>query len=370
MKIGIDGRSLEEKRTGIGRYLESILREWSRSPAMDDFLVYYMEHEPDDPFFSHSFFSRRRIFYHHAGQRDIFAGELDRDPPDVFFSPLYDLPYSLKGPAVITIHDMIHEAWPEAFNDLQLEYLRERTDFSVGRAQRIITDSHFSLGEIVRKYPRAKDRIHVIPLAPSPIFTPGSVNDAFLQSRFDISGPFLLYVGAITPKRHILPILEAFSLIGARFHEWTVLAIGRNVTYPPEDLQRIVEEYNRQMGRRAVIYEEYISNEELLCLYRGAKVFIYPSTYEGFGMPPLEAMACGAPVITTSFTSIPEVVGDAALIVESLNAPPLAEAMEAMMGDEGLRDDYRRRGFIRKEKFSWSHTAEETLRVIRHCKGD
>jgi glycosyltransferase involved in cell wall biosynthesis len=368
MKIGIDGRSLEEQRTGIGRYLESILREWSQGDMADELVIYYMEQRPADPFLQRPFISLRRICYRDALQLDIFAAEFDEAPCDVFFSPLYDLPYSLKCPAVITIHDMIHEAWPEAFNELQLDYLKERTDFSVERSQVILTDSLFSRGEILRKYPHAAHRIHVIPLAPSPLFTPGAADDELIRSRFGISGPFMLYVGAITPKRHILPILDAFSCVSPRYPQWSVLAIGRNVTYPPEDLHGLVTEFNGRLGRRAVIYEDYIGNDELVNLYRGAAVFVYPSTYEGFGMPPLEAMACGAPVITTSFTSIPEVVGDAALLVDSLEAAPLAKAFEAMMSDEALRDDFRRRGFVQKDRFSWAHTADETLRMIRRCQ--
>lgn len=365
MRIGVNGIFLEGKRTGIGRYLESLLREWASIAGPHEIVLYYLEDEPSDHFLDSPVYIRTKLSFPGAGQGDMFEWELLNKPVDIFFSALYDLPYSLRSPAVITIHDMIHEACPESFNDIQLQYLREKTQFGARTARRIITDSYFSLREIARYFPEAESRISVIPLAPSPIFVKREVPQDFLQGRFGVSGPYMLYVGAITPKRHIRPLVDAFSALYPRHSRWNLIAIGRNVTFPREDLHAMVGECNEKLGREAVIYREFVDDETLVYLYNAAELFVYLSTYEGFGMPPLEAMACGTPVVTTHCCSLPEVVGDAAMMVNPLDHDEVVSALDVMMKDETMRDRYRGYGYAQRAKFSWQTTALNTFAIIR-----
>lgn len=361
MRIGVNGIFLEGKRTGIGRYLESLLREWSA--CEEELVIYYLSEEPRDSFLSP--FSKRRLTLMEPGQYDIFDWELRNNPVSVFFSALYDLPFSLRSPAVITIHDMIHEACPESFSRAQLDYLQEKTRYGVYRADRIITDSRFSKEEIISRFPNAGEKIVTIPLAPSPFFRPRQVERDFPMRRFGVSAPFILYVGAITPKRHIRPLIEAFGHLAPLFPDWSVITIGRNVTYPPEDLHLLVEQYNDRIGRRAIVYEEFVPDDELLDLYNSAELFVYLSSYEGFGMPPLEAMSCGAPVMTTTASSLPEVVGDAALKVNPFDSGEILEGLKLLMGDGAARQRLRDKGFSQAAKFSWRETAHASLEVIK-----
>lgn len=365
MKTGINAIFLEGRRTGVGRYLESLLREWSLIAASDEFLLYYINEKPGDTFISQGPFSPRQLAMMEISQKDIFQYELYHNPVDVFFSALYDLPFSLNCPAVITVHDMIHEAFPQSFSDIQLTYLREKHAYSIEQAAGIITDSDFSRREIISYFPGVEHKITVIPLAASPIFKEREVMNGFVEKRFGVSSPFLFYVGAVTPKRHIRPIIEAFHQIAPLFPEWSLITVGRNVTYPYEDLSALASQYNRSLGRKAIIYEEFISDFDLVELYNAADIFIYLSIYEGFGMPPLEAMACGTPVITTTMSSLPEVAGDAALLVNPSDRREICLALEGLMKSREMRAELRSRGLKRSRMFSWERTATATLEVLR-----
>jgi len=365
MKTGINAIFLEGRRTGVGRYLESLLREWAVTAASDEFMLYYINEEPGDAFISRGPFSPRQLAMIEFSQKDIFHYELAHNPVDVFFSALYDLPLSLNCPAVITVHDMIHEAFPQSFSDIQLTYLKEKHLFSLERAAGIITDSEFSRQEIISYFPGAERKITVIPLAASPIFRERETMKGFAEKRFGVSAPFIFYVGAVTPKRHIRPVLEAFYQLAPRFPEWSVITIGRNVTCPYEDLDELASQYNRSLARKAVVYEEFIHDDELVELYNAADIFIYLSAYEGFGMPPLEAMACGTPVITTTVSSLPEVAGDAALLVNPADGREICRALEELMGSSEMRAEFRSRGLKRSTLFSWEQTAARTMEVLR-----
>jgi glycosyltransferase involved in cell wall biosynthesis len=367
MKTGLNAIFLEGKRTGVGRYLESLLREWAYAGLSDEFVLYFLNERPCDSFLADGPFDIRRLSMVEYGQMDVFQYELTHSPVDVFFSALYDLPLSVNCPAVITVHDMIHEAFPESFSDIQLNYLREKHAFSIGRAARIITDSDFSKNEIISRFPEAEGRITVIPLAASPVFKERDRLQGFVRKRFGVSEPFIFYVGAVTPKRHIRPAIEAFQALAGKFPQWSLITIGRNVTYPYEDLHGLASQANSALGRHAVVYEEFIGDRELLELYNAADIFIYLSTYEGFGMPPLEAMACGTPVITTTVSSLPEVAGDAALLVNPADGRDVCNALDRLMESSELREEYRTRGLRRAEQFSWERTALRTMEVLREA---
>lgn len=365
MRIGVNAICLEGKRTGVGRYLESLLREWSYSCNNDEFHLYYLNEEPHDEFLQVPNIKKKRICMKELRQNDIFEWELRNHPVDVFFSPLYDLPSCVGSPAVITVHDMIHEAYPESFNEIQLEYLKTRTEFGIKKANTVITDSLFSCNEIISYFPFAADKVEIIPLAPSPFFRIIDNNADFIKNRFGMSNSYILYVGAVTPKRHIKPVFDSFSKISQNFPEWSVIAIGRNVVHPPEDLYAMTDQYNRTIGRKALIYEEFVNDEELLMLYNHAEIFIYLSSYEGFGMPPLEAMACGTAVVTSSMSSLLEVVGDAAVTLDSFEIATVAQSLSCMMKDECLRNEYREKGLNHVKRFSWKITAEQTIEAIK-----
>lgn len=364
-RIGVDARALEAERTGIGRYLENLFREWTRCGPPRRFILYVLGQGPTEEWMRQPPFTLRRLSFEAPGQGDLFEAELARDPPDVFFAPLYDLPRPMPVSAVVTVHDMIHEARPEGFNAIQIQYLRNRHAWACSHARRIITDSHFARRDIIAHHPQAEQRLVVIPLAADPRFTPAlpgvpeeAPRDSGLPSP---TRPFALYVGAITEKRHVPALVEAFAGSQVlRERGWSLVIVGRNYLTRPAPLDSLLQD----SGPR-VIHHAHVSNEDLLRWYRQAGMFVYPSTYEGFGMPPLEAMACGTPVISVPFASLPEVLGDAARMVSCPWHPEaMREALEEVALDVPLRARMIEAGRRQAALFSWSETARRTLCVL------
>ena len=361
----MDARSLETERTGIGRYLENLLREWTLSGPPRTFVLYVLGSGPPEGWMHHPPFVVRPIRFERPDQVDVFQAELERDPPDVFFAPLYDLPRPMPVPSVVTMHDLVHEACADGFNALQLGYLRDRHAWAAEQATRIITDSGFARREIADRYPRAEGRLVVIPLAADPRFAspPPGPADRPLHEPDDAgrNGPFVLYVGAITEKRHVPTLVDAF-VASPRLREagWRLVLVGRNYLREPESLDaRVAHEQDR------VTHHAHVGNDELWSLYRKAGLFVYPSTYEGFGMPPLEAMASGVPVISVPYASLPEVVGPAARMVEHpWEAEEMREALEEVALDPTLRRRLVDEGTRQARRFSWAETARRTLAVL------
>ncbi|MFH0802615.1 MAG: glycosyltransferase family 1 protein [bacterium] len=356
LKIGIDARSLDEKRTGIGRYLFNLLREWKDSASGHEFFLYRISKTPLESFLQERPFFPRELRFIGEGQRDIFEAELMENPPDVFFSPLFFLPSPLAVPSVITVHDLVHLARPRDFTEIQLAYLNEAVPSAIQRAGRILTDSSFARGEISKFYPEAVAKTQIVPLAPDPIFRVKPFDPVALRRRFGIREKFLLYVGSISHKRHILELVEAFRESGDLFQNFQLFLIGQNFFNPPLDFEK-----NLPPG---VIYREFVPDEDLADLMNAAFAFIYLSSYEGFGLPPLEAMACGCPIITSRQAALEEVVGDTALFVEAPEADRIREALREIIENDGLRTTLKERGLKHAALFSWRETAAQTLRIL------
>ena len=357
--IGIDGRALDMERTGIGRYLENLLREWGRAPRGHAFRVYTTQPQVLEV-------ENRVVTFTSPTQADLFSDELARAPVDGFFSPFYELPDSVTCPSVITVHDLVHEATPEAFTPFQLSWLRARHEICLPRATAILTDSRFARDEIAARFPTLTDRLSVVPLAADPRFTPAiteahrAADRAVVAATLpELAPPYLLYVGAISGKRHIPSLLQALSGC-KRLADTRLCLVGRDYHVVAGTLEQALAA--ARPGQ--VVHRPHVSNEVLVALYREALGFVYLSTYEGFGMPPLEAMACATPVLTTRSASLPEVTGGTALTVDDpSDVQALQDALEALI-DAETRDDRRARGVRQAARFSWTATATATLDAI------
>jgi glycosyltransferase involved in cell wall biosynthesis len=365
MIIGVDGRSLEEERTGIGRYLSNLLSEWAQEPQGHTFHLYFLSREPQDDFLDFPPIKKIRLAIEAPFEKAPFYPELERAPVDVFFSPLYDLPRCLNIPAAIAVHDMVYEAYPESFTTLQLEYLRSTSAFSIPYASRIITDSDFAYREIIKHFPEAGEKIAVIPLACDPVFHRTPIGRDRLR-KYPLTGPYFFFLGSISKKRHIPELVEAFSRFMTSHPDFQLLLVGRNLLLEGLTLSEMIE----RCAPGGIVYLPYVPEEDLPVLYREATAFVYLSEYEGFGMPPLEAMACGTPVITTGLSSLPEVVGEAALIVDPRDLQAIEGSLAALADDEATRRHLIEKGRDQLALFSWKKTAAETLRVIKDAALD
>jgi len=225
---------------------------------------------------------------------------------------------------------------------------------------KIITISECTKKDIVKFYKIPEDKIKVILLAPDPIYQPLSHDIiAPILSKYGVCAPYILYVGSLEPRKNIQTLIQGFANIKKRGLNHKLIIVG-NKKWEYSKLIRIVAESGLHND---VIFTGYLPDEDLPALYNGADLFVYPSLYEGFGLPPLEAMACGTPVITSNTSSLPEVVGNAGIKVDPQDVDQLSDAIYHVLTDENLRLSLIEKGLERSKQFSWERTATETWKV-------
>lgn len=268
--------------------------------------------------------------------------------PSVYFSPGFNPPIWSPVPFVFTIHDLIFLHFPEEASSLMQPYFNWVVKSAARRAYRVLTVSEFSKREIVKWANLPEEKVVVVSNGVGAEFTPDG-------SRHDPGYPYLLYVGNRCPHKNLARMLLAFSLV--KMTETRLVLSGN----PDREIMSQIEDLN--LADR-VVFTGFIPDAELPGYYRGAIGSIFVSLYEGFGLPPLEAMACGIPVLTSNVSSLPEVVGDAAILVNPLDVDEIARGMEQIINDRNLRADLSLRGIEQAKKFSWDRTAQLTQAIL------
>lgn len=285
---------------------------------------------------------------------------------DLYHQPNY-IPHVFGGKTVVTVHDMSHRVFPQYHPWRRVALLRA-FEGRLRQADRIITVSEYSRQEIMGMLKIPEEKIKFTYLGAGPQFQPltlSEANELLLRYRYRLPARFLLYVGTIEPRKNLQRLLEAYYLYQREEPDSglkLVLAGGKGWLY-----KNIFTRVKELGLAQEVIFAGYVNNEDLPYLYNMAEAFIYPSLYEGFGLPPLEAMSCGTPVISSNVASIPEVVGQAGLLVDPYQAGELAQAIYKLAGSVSLREEMSRLGLEQARKFSWRQCAAETLQVYREC---
>lgn len=367
MKIGIDCHNLETKRTGTGRYLMNLLKYWAKENA--EIVLYFKNQIPNDipagNFQKKVLNTNSNFWFEHI----LLPKTIKKHGVEIFFSPSYILPIRIpKGvKTAVAIHDISYEAHPEWYSWQNRILLRWISKKSAKKADMIFVCSEFTKNEILKYYKIKLEKIFVIPLAADEEFAP---YHSLQGVEYGIKNKFIFYAGAIFQRRFILETIEAFKKIAARLPEYQFLISGPNYTQPFIDIDNLIKKANQEIGWEAILYIDYVSDKDLVNLYNGADLFIWLSSYEGFGLLPLEAMACGTPVITTKMASLPETVGDAAMYVEDpRNIDEIVHAISKVLSNEKTRNWLIEEGLKQSQKFSWRKTAEETLnKLLNYAK--
>ncbi len=297
---------------------------------------------------------------------ELFTGRVD-----VFHSPDFTLPPVLRARTLVTVHDLSFLRLPECFPGGLLRYLEAAVPRAVRRADHIIADSHSTRRDVIELLNVPGDKITTIHSGVEPRFRPltGEADRealAAVRRKYALPERFILSVSTVQPRKNYARLIEAFGTLESQLaaHEWHLaIAGGKGWLY-----EQVFERAQALGLEGRVRFLGFVDDADLPALYNLAQVFVFPSLYEGFGLPPLEAMACGVPVVCSNASSLPEVVGDAALTVDPLDVPGLAEAMRRVAEDESLRASLVQKGLTRAAKFTWSKAAEELLRVYSNVK--
>ncbi|MCK9361572.1 glycosyltransferase family 4 protein [Patescibacteria group bacterium] len=286
--------------------------------------------------------------------------EMRRRPSDVLFVPAHVLPVISPKKSVVTVHDVGFKRFPEAYKKIQVAYHEITTRDIVRRNARIITVSEFCKREIVELYGAKPEHIFVTPL--------GLDHDRYRPQTVRPEKPYLLFVGRVDKKKNLITLVRAFELVADEFPHLELKIAGTfsgpaglSTTGAKELMEAI--QFSPYQDRIDML--GYVKEEEKPALLSGASIYIQPSIYEGFGLPPLEAMACGTPTICADSTCLPEVVGEGnALFFDPKDTEALASAMRRILSEPTLREDLIQRGLARAKQFAWNRTAEETLRIL------
>jgi glycosyltransferase involved in cell wall biosynthesis len=284
---------------------------------------------------------------------------LARNNATLFHGMLNIAPFVSPVPTVITIHDLAFIRYPQTFRSYNRTYLDMATRISAQRASMILAVSEHTKREVVEILGVPPERVVVTYDAARVHFKPPRATIlAEFRQRKSLPDQFLLYVGTLEPRKNLLTLLEAYSKIANTVGVPLIVGGGKGWMY--DAVFKRLESLGLQ---DKVHFVGYLEEQDLPLWYAAATVFVFPSIYEGFGMPPLEAMACGTPVVTSNTSSLPEVVGDAGLMVSPTDTDALADALLRMLQDEALRQACRERGIQQAQRFSWHVTAQKTRNV-------
>ncbi len=364
MRIGIEARLTYHRQAGISQYTVQLIEALSRLELEDEFVV-IESFRSREPIIEHPRFATRRALTpsHHRLEQYTLPLELAPLRLDILHSPDFIPPFRAKARSVITVHDLAFLMFPQFLTKDSARYYGQ-IDHAVRHAAGVIAVSHATKKDMVQLLGVPEHRIKVIYEAASPIFRPLQADDLVqrVRGRFGIPGPFLLFVSTIEPRKNVPVLLRAYRQLRDNYgvDARLVLAGDKGWLFDEVfDLTRRLELEDH------VLFLGRVTTKELLWLYNTAEMLVAPSIYEGFGLIPLEAMACGTPVIVSNVSSLPEIVADAGLSVDPTDAEELTVAMWRVLDDRDLRDTLVKKGLKRAALFSWDKAARETLALYK-----
>jgi glycosyltransferase involved in cell wall biosynthesis len=377
MLIGIDAsRATIARRTGTETYSLNIIRALIGLGSGHRFRLYTngasrVPGTSEVPGTSNLNVEIRDIPFPRLWTHIRLSVEILMHPPDVLFVPAHVLPLIHPRRSVVTVHDLGYLHYPETHRAADRRYLDWSTRWNGRQATAVLADSQATKDDLVRAYGVDPGRVHVVYLGRDEMFGPVRDVSRLTQTRerYGVSGRYFLYVGTLQPRKNLARVVDAFARLASDAalaptlsDVQLVLAGKRGWLY--DDLFALVT----RLGLASrVVFPGYIEEADLPALLSGALALVFPSLYEGFGIPVLEAGACGVPVITSNTSSLPEVAGDAALLVDPHDVDAIADAMARIATDAELRAELNRRGQENVKRFSWEKCARETLAVLEEA---
>ncbi len=375
MNIAFDTRWIFEKISGIGRYAQSLIQHFSQIDSIDNYILLFNDEKIMQKQYEKLGLKDKRNFRLELLSYSIFSprnqiwlpSRLNRLQVDVFHSPSFMIPLRrFKGKIITTFHDLIPLMFPHYTPRAKKKKFFWLYKWVIRRAAKvsdaIITGSQNTKKDIIQHLNAKDEKVEVIPygIDPNYFMADSSIPIDFLKRRFGISGKIILAVGREDPYKNILGLAKAFEkLISAGKHNYYLVLVG-------EKDERYPEVRNFVMGKglsQRILFTGYLEEDKLVNAYREADVFVHPALYEGFGFPPLEAMACGTPVISSDRASLPEVLDEAAIFIEPTDINALAQTIDHLLTHPELQDYLRQKGIERARIFNWKITAEKVLQL-------
>lgn len=365
MHIGIDVRMID--KTGIGQYIKNLIFNLAKIDKANHYTLFlnkvqqenYIDTWKNDNFEKR--FIRSPIFT--IKEQIEFPFRLVLKNIDVFHSPHFILPLLYPLKYIVTIHDLIPIIFPEELTSKRAKiYYRSMLFSATQRANKIIAVSNYTKKDIVNICNIPPIKIEVVYEGVNDCYRP--IKDKrildHIKKKFGIDREFLLYVGLSKPHKNLVRLIKAFKILRKNIRLDLKLVIAGKIDPRYPEVRKIVDKLGL---REDVIFTDFVSDQDLVLLYNAAKAFVFPSLYEGFGLPPLEAMACGTPVVSSKVASLAEVLGDAAVVFHPLDIHDMADKVYQVVSDENLRKQLSEKGVRWVKRFSWEKCARETLKI-------
>jgi alpha-1,3-rhamnosyl/mannosyltransferase len=373
--IGIDGRCIQDHFPGIGRYTFNLARAMLPLFGEDEQLV--LLRDPTQPSSQDlTILAGERVQVvdvplspFSLRQQWVVPRLLRRLGADIYHSPYYLMPYRPGVPVVVTVYDLIPLLFPRLASARARLLFRWTMALALRMASHVIVISEATRRDLLLFFRLSPKKVTTIPLAAAPNFRPSSPAEVEqVRHKYALPQDYVLYLGINKPHKNLVRLIDAFSLMTQhttcnRHHasRFTFVIAGAWDSRYPEPRQRVAT-----LGLEGTIrFLGPVPEADLPALYAGAALFVFPSLYEGFGLPVLEAMACGAPVACSNTSSLPEVGGDKVLYFDPADVEAIAETLRQALADADLRTELRERGLVRAAQFSWERTARETLNLYR-----
>ena len=365
MKVGVDFTAAAQT-AGIGRYTRSLVRTLIAQCPDDRFTLLTPRPATGQLMLLRALNAKQRHLplseraltrIWHRLRLPIFADVLGGGV-DVFYAPDFALPPLLRAPGAITVHDLSYHLFPDTYPESLRAYLESVVPRSVARAQLVLADSEATQRDLIAAYDVDPAKVRVLYCGVDAVFQPQDAEAARRDvcARYGIRSPYFLSVGTIQPRKNIARIIAALRGVAEKGLPHRLVHVGR-----PGWLHEPILNAPHEHGvtDRVHFLTDVDADEDLATLYSGATAFVFPSLYEGFGIPVLEAMACGAPVITGKISSLPEVAGEAAILVDPTEVDAIGDALATLATDEGMRSALIAAGKERAAMFTWERAATE-----------
>ncbi|MBI5467697.1 MAG: glycosyltransferase family 4 protein [Deltaproteobacteria bacterium] len=364
MRITIDARMISY--TGIGRYIQNLVENLAKIDGKNRYSITVNGgDEAEIPAVENLKVFKTRVIIpvYSIKEQVLLPMEMNRSGPDLLHYPSFNMPLVNSKPVIATIHDLIYYLNRDACPNLAA-YLYARFMFkkAVKIARKIITVSEFTKSELLEHLGVGPEKVTVIHNGVSSLYRPIAIErQAAVLSKYGIRGGYIFYAGNHQPRKNLMRLVQAFSALKNKDHQ---LVLTGKIDPRRADLYNAVNEKGLE-GR--VLFIGAVPENDLPALYSGATVFAFPSLSEGFGLPPLESMACGTPVVSSNATSLPEVVGDAGVLVDPADIASIKDGIEKVLASPALRSELKEKGLMRVKKFSWQTAAEKTLKVYEEA---
>lgn len=367
MQIGIDASAIPTSRAGAGNYIFNLIAALPKVDFANNYVIFAKSEHIEEWKINQSNFrfldcSFRNPPLRLAWEQVVLPCMLEKYKVDLLHSPHYTMPYLASCKTVVTFCDMIFFLHPFLHKLIKRFFFRSIIQLSSRKADAIIAISESTACDINLLLQIQSKKVYAIPLAAGDSFR--LINDRIGISKAChryglIPGNYLLFIGVLEARKNIPILLKAYRKLVDRGIRQNLVIVGKKGWFYKEIFSTMTS-----LGLdKQVIFTGYVPDADLPFLLNGAFLFVYPSLYEGFGLPVLEAMSCGTPVVTSNISSMPEIIGDAGLLVDPTNINSLAENIEKLILSNSLRDSLRQRGISRAATFSWERTARETLNV-------